>query len=773
MKFPTRLTLAKKTVLFTTLGLLLGVGLFSFLGIRAVNQATDTMLQDRMTTTRLVADYLDEALGRSLSELANTAQMMEIGGTNGDLEAQIEALEKAFSRLAIYIQGIYLLNQSGQIILSMPEAAATEKVNISFYPVINQALQDGKTSISGLVLAPVTKAPVILLTAPTKEGQQGEKGVLVAAIDIAKSSIGGFVQPIRLGQTGYVEIIDQNGTVVARTEPGPKLAPFEKSDHSGHFAQLIAAGEPTRGLCHTCHEPIQRVERRDVLAFVPLSTTQWGVVIRQSEEEALAPIYELRQNLLLSGAGLIVVILLVVVITTRDVVGRLKGLTTASQRIANGDLISPVATSGKDEVGILAQTFDTMRTKLRTSYTELERRTNELSSLLSVSEILTSLPELSDLDTALNSALDKTLEIMKRDTGGILLWDEERQVLYYVVHQGLSKEYVQQVYCRLGEGIAGRVAQTGESILIEDVSADHRTAHADLIDAEGLRAFASVPLRSKNKVMGVLNIASREARQFSTEDVRLLEGIARQIATAIENAKLHQEVQHKERIRGELLNEILSIQEEERKRIARELHDETSQVLASLTANLEAITGMLPTNTDKIKALLKNAQGLSVTLIDEIHRLIYELRPTLLDDLGLVAATRWLAENTLETTGVAVNFETTGKERRLPSQLETTLFRVIQEAISNIAKHAHARNVSLMLHFRRNVIGVSIKDDGSGFDVEEAIRAKDRPRGLGLLGMKERVELFHGTFAIRSHPGGGTEIDIEIPTTKLATGLNK
>ncbi|MFQ5996853.1 MAG: sensor histidine kinase, partial [Dehalococcoidales bacterium] len=206
------------------------------------------------------------------------------------------------------------------------------------------------------------------------------------------------------------------------------------------------------------------------------------------------------------------------------------------------------------------------------------------------------------------------------------------------------------------------------------------------------------------------------------------------------------------------------IQEEERKRIARELHDETSQVLASLSASLEAITEMLPTNTDKIKALLKNAQGLSVTLIDEIHRLIYELRPTLLDDLGLVAATRWLAENTLETTGVAVNFETTGKERRLPSQLETTLFRVIQEAISNIAKHAHARNVSLMLHFRRNVIGVSIKDDGSGFDVEEAIRAKDRPRGLGLLGMKERVELFHGTFAIRSHPGGGTEIDIEIPT---------
>jgi len=233
----------------------------------------------------------------------------------------------------------------------------------------------------------------------------------------------------------------------------------------------------------------------------------------------------------------------------------------------------------------------------------------------------------------------------------------------------------------------------------------------------------------------------------------------------LKNAKLHQELQHKEKIRGELLSDILSIQEEERKRIARELHDETSQVLASLTASLEAMIGMLPANTDKIKTLLKRAQGLSVNLIDEIHRLIYELRPTLLDDLGLVAATRWLAENNLEAAGVTVNFKVIGKERRLPPQLETTLFRVIQEAISNIAKHAHAKKASLILHFRRSVIRVSIKDDGRGFDVEEAISSKDRPRGLGLLGMKERVELFNGTFIIHSRAGrGGTEIDIEIPT---------
>ena len=156
-------------------------------------------------------------------------------------------------------------------------------------------------------------------------------------------------------------------------------------------------------------------------------------------------------------------------------------------------------------------------------------------------------------------------------------------------------------------------------------------------------------------------------------------------------------------------------------------------------------------------------QSLSISMLDEIHKLIYELRPTLLDDLGLIAATRWLTDKNLRAAGVHVNFKTVGRERRLPRQLETTFFRAIQEAVYNIARHAHARNVIISLHFRKRAIRVHIRDDGRGFDVQEAIDSKDRPRGLGLLGMKERVELISGSLNIRSQSGGGTEIVIEIP----------
>ena len=230
--------------------------------------------------------------------------------------------------------------------------------------------------------------------------------------------------------------------------------------------------------------------------------------------------------------------------------------------------------------------------------------------------------------------------------------------------------------------------------------------------------------------------------------------------------------QNEERLRASrkqlrsLLAHLESVREEERKKMARELHDEASQVLASLTASLEAAAGMLPASANKTKAILRKAQALSIHISDDINKLIYELRPTLLDDLGLVAATRWLADNILGAAGVTVNFKTAGQVRRLAPQLETTLFRVTQEAVYNIARHAHAKNASIGLHFKKAAVRVHVKDDGCGFDVEEAISSKDRPRGFGLLGMKERVESMNGTFSIRSRPGSsGTEINVKIPLT--------
>ncbi len=508
---------------------------------------------------------------------------------------------------------------------------------------------------------PAVAPPWCFSTAAGPADDAGQPVALVVAVDVAQSSISGLVQPLRLGATGYVEILDQNGIVVARTHPGPEPAPFEVSDHSGRFAALIAAGAPTRGVCHSCHEPGFVVQRRDVLAFAPLTAAKWGVGVRQSEKEAFTPIGELRQNLLLAGLGMLVIVGAFMILTTRDVVGRIQSLTSASKRIAGGDLVTVIAPIGHDELGVLAHTLDEMRTKLRSSYEELEQRTNELSALLEVSEILSLVPSSVDLQTALDRALERALATTRADAVGVLLWDEEQGAFRYRAHRGLSSPYVDAMSCRPGEGIVGEVARTGVAVSVADISADPRAAHLDLVVLEGLKGFASVPVRSKQRVLGVLNVAAHTVHEFSSHDLRMLDGIAGQIATALENVRLNQEIQRRDEMRRELLREVLAMQEEDRRRIARELHDETSQVIASLTANLEAIVGLLPEGGEKAAKLVRKTQGLSVTILDEIQRLIYELRPSLLDDMGLVSAARWLAENNLETAGVAVEFKTVGR----------------------------------------------------------------------------------------------------------------
>ena len=422
-------------------------------------------------------------------------------------------------------------------------------------------------------------------------------------------------------------------------------------------------------------------------------------------------------------------------------------------------IASPITDSNGNVVAVTGLIRDVTEAKdLELKIAEAHRKILALNTITGV------VSQSLDLDTVLRNALNKTLEIMEANIGGILLLDEEKNILYYRVHKGLTAEYAKKAYYRPGEGIVGIVAQSGKPILSEDIVTDLRVSQFDIINTEKPRAFASIPLRSKDKVLGVINIVSTGGHRFTAEDVDILSSISTQIAIAIEKASLHQEVQRQDEVRGELLNELFSIQEEERKRIARELHDETSQMLASLTAILEGAAGMLPPTADNIKAILRKAQSLSINTLDEIHKLIYELRPTLLDDLGLVEATRWLADNNLRTAGIKVSIKITGRKKRLSPRLEAALFRTIQEAVYNIAKHAQAKKTSISLHFKKNIITVLIRDDGKGFDVDEAISSKKRPRSLGLLGMKERVELVDGTLNIRSNPGGEyTEIDIEIP----------
>jgi signal transduction histidine kinase len=221
------------------------------------------------------------------------------------------------------------------------------------------------------------------------------------------------------------------------------------------------------------------------------------------------------------------------------------------------------------------------------------------------------------------------------------------------------------------------------------------------------------------------------------------------------------EAQRREELRGELLKRIVAAQEAERQRIARELHDDTGQALTALGMGLRGAGNLLRTNIDKAALNIRQLEALSVNALDELQRIISNLRPAHLDDLGLPAALRWYFNDTKNHTKLLINFNVRGEEIILPNEIKTAIYRIIQEATTNTIKHAKAKTLNVVLQYNEKDVDLWIEDDGIGFDTKQIEQGKRK--SWGLLGIRERASLLNGTFSLMSEPGKGVLINIVIP----------
>jgi signal transduction histidine kinase len=274
------------------------------------------------------------------------------------------------------------------------------------------------------------------------------------------------------------------------------------------------------------------------------------------------------------------------------------------------------------------------------------------------------------------------------------------------------------------------------------------------VDAEITRRLAArtglwVPLVAHDHPIGVLAAHDKlgaDAR-FSDDDLRLAETFASRAAVAVDLS---------ERVARDALRRVVSAQEHERRRLARELHDETGQALTSILLGLKPLEESLI--DDASRAAVAELRNLVVSTLQDVRRLAVELRPKALDDFGLVAALERLTQSFQEQTGIDVDLQANLGDERLPAEVETALYRIAQEALTNVVKHARARSVSLVLQRKAGSVAAVIEDDGTGF----ATDALD-DEGLGLVGMRERVGLLHGRLQVESSPGGGTTLAVEVP----------
>jgi signal transduction histidine kinase len=280
--------------------------------------------------------------------------------------------------------------------------------------------------------------------------------------------------------------------------------------------------------------------------------------------------------------------------------------------------------------------------------------------------------------------------------------------------------------------------------VIDDPEVDQATART-----MGARTGLWVPLVIRDRPIGVLAAHDKEQPdpRFTDEDLRIAEAFAERAAVAIDLS---------ERVATDALKRVVSGQELERRRLARELHDETGQALTSILLGLRGIEDAK--SADEMRQSVRQLRELVVQTLQDVRRLAVELRPKALDDFGLVPALERLGETVADQTGIAVHVEAALGETRLGEETETALYRIVQEALTNVVKHAQAQTVSVVLTRQKHRVVAVIEDDGQGFDPADTSDER-----LGLLGMRERIALVGGRLSVEPRPGEGTTIAVEVP----------
>jgi signal transduction histidine kinase len=295
---------------------------------------------------------------------------------------------------------------------------------------------------------------------------------------------------------------------------------------------------------------------------------------------------------------------------------------------------------------------------------------------------------------------------------------------------------------------AGRVLERGRSERVDSVIEDPES-DLELTRELGMLTALFVPLRLRTELMGLIVAGDKLVPdlRFSSEDLRLAETFASRAAVAADQAR---------RVQRDAFRRVVQAQEEERRRLARELHDETGQALASILLGLKSLEEV--SDVTELGERVATLRSRVVETLQDVRRLAVELRPAALDDFGLEPALERLVSGFAEQTGLKVELESRLHDDRLPQEVETVLYRIVQEALTNIVKHANAGRVSIVVTQRVGSVGAIVEDDGHGFNPEE-----DTDGGIGLIGMRERVALLDGSMTIESAKGKGTTLVVEVP----------
>ncbi|MBC8506235.1 MAG: HAMP domain-containing protein [Anaerolineales bacterium] len=435
-------------------------------------------------------------------------------------------------------------------------------------------------------------------------------------------------------------------------------------------------------------------------------------------------------------------------------------LRQVAQRVADGDFASRARVWVQDEIGEVARSINLMIDRLVSSQEKLERSNKRLEAINQVA--LAAGREL-DLQDVLDASLNSTLEVFGLESGWIYMRDPTNP-------GGENFQLASAV--SLSPKLHSEITDNGRDLCIcqREILSKESGIEAQIHECERLKRLVekpeqeifhiTIPLETRAERFGLINLVSSDDSKPSENDIDTLTTIGAQVSEFVANAWLHASLKEKEAARQVLLTALVNAQENEQARLARELHDDAGQSLTSLLIRLKTLEKHA--TSDDLRDSVAELCTTTSETIEKVRGVSHRLRPAALEELGLEVALRTLAEEMLADIGASVDCQFQLEGRRLPFEIETNLYRITQEGLTNVLRHARASIVLIELVALPGQIAVQIKDDGIGFSTKE-MNGKENQQRLGLISMQERAEMLGGSLEVTSAPGEGTSLQVRIP----------
>jgi PAS domain S-box-containing protein len=418
---------------------------------------------------------------------------------------------------------------------------------------------------------------------------------------------------------------------------------------------------------------------------------------------------------------------------------------------------------------LLIEDLEKKHLQIREQSRTLERQYQEQAILMKISRALS---QTLDLDRILQVATKEAAQALQVDRCAVALaFPEEGYAEVKSIHVKEGKPLTHLLGHRLYENSFPQAKEMFERRKLIKIPDTRRLPEKSFAKRyfrkEGIKSAVLVPMVHGKKLVGFFVLSMiKNFRTFTGEETKLAQTIADQVAVAIENARLLELVKKSGEDLKALAAQLITVQEDKGKKIAQELHDEVGQMLFAMKLNLDVIKKNLPADLKKLEDTenrLSDTESLLAQTIDYVRNLTTDLRPSMLDDFGLVPASKWHIDNFSNRTNIKVDLKTKRLKGRFPSEIETTFYRILQEALTNVAKHAQATEVTIQLARENDSLTLSVEDNGKGFGPRGITFSKE---GLGLFSIKERIKLLNGEFEISSKANKGTRLNVRIPLTE-------